>query len=44
MRNRSLITLITIQSLLFSIPGIILGFSLMFLLVKITQATLNDFA
>lgn len=44
MRNRSLITLITIQSLLFSIPGIILGFSLMFVLVKITQATLNDFA
>ena len=44
MRNDSLVTLITIQSLLFSIPGIILGFILLFVLVTATQYTLNTFA
>jgi ABC-type antimicrobial peptide transport system permease subunit len=36
LRNNSLITLITVQTLFFSIPGIILGFILMVFLVKIT--------
>ena len=36
LRNRSLITLITIQSLIFSVPGIILGFIIMFILLQVT--------
>ena len=36
LRNNSLITLITVQTLFFSIPGIILGFILMIFLVNIT--------
>ena len=44
MRNRSLITLITVQSLFFSIPGIILGFVFMLVMVGVTQLTLNDVA
>lgn len=37
MRNNSLITLITIQSLFFSIPGIIMGFLLKLVLLYFTQ-------
>lgn len=37
LRNNSLITLITIQSLFFSIPGIILGFTLKVILLYFTQ-------
>jgi ABC-type antimicrobial peptide transport system permease subunit len=36
MRNQSLVTLITIQSLLFSIPGILLGFIFLFMLISAT--------
>jgi ABC-type antimicrobial peptide transport system permease subunit len=44
MRNQSLVTLITIQSLLFSIPGILLGFIFLFILVSATEHTLNTVA
>ena len=44
MRNQSLVTLITIQSLLFSIPGILLGFIFLFILVSLTEHTLNTVA
>jgi hypothetical protein len=37
LRNNSLITLITIQSLFFSVPGIILGFTLKVILLYLTQ-------
>lgn len=37
LRNNSLIILITIQSLFFSIPGIILGFTLKVILLYFTQ-------
>jgi ABC-type antimicrobial peptide transport system permease subunit len=37
LRNNSLITLITIQSLFFSVPGIILGFTLKVVLLYLTQ-------
>lgn len=44
LRNNSLITLITVQTLFFSIPGIILGFILMAFLVHITQNTIVSMA
>ena len=44
MRNKSLMTLITIQSLLFSVPGILLGFIFLVLLISATQYTLNNVA
>jgi len=37
LKNHSLITLITIQSLFFSVPGIILGFTLKVVLLYLTQ-------
>lgn len=44
MRNRSLITLITVQSLFFSIPGIILAFGFASVLITIAQFAFNNFA
>jgi len=44
LRNSSLITLITIQSLLFSVPGIICGFAVNYLLIQATQYTLYHVA
>lgn len=42
LKNQSLITLISVQTLFFSIPGIIGGFSFMFVLVKIVQHVMSS--
>jgi ABC-type antimicrobial peptide transport system permease subunit len=44
MPNKSLITLITIQTLIFALPAIVAGFGLMRVLVAASQVALNELA